>query len=502
MVAGKRVPAAYRKGNRRSHLTGDTVYRTGAILVPSGKKLTVGQQRRRRQRGGAACKHWGSKLTKPQRAEYVRKAGGSRPDLQTDVVDQFARVVKERHGDDPSEQLEGYLAWQSQTGGPLTPARVAKLTQAAEAAATPRPEPEPQPEEAFFTPGKPVPAQALPPKQLALDTPAPPGPPPRPPAGAPPAETPGSLAKARSRKAQRAAEVEAFLDAFAEEESGSSALMLAIEQPGWWAEHYEQAAAAAAEQGKPWANSLGTYLVYILSSGPHARTMADAAARVRSQLAEDKPRTASPDYWSQLNVAGLIKAGVEESVEAGGSPFAADRPAAAEDPDSTPRPGADSYEMTPEAQVHAGAAPARVSLVRDPETTQALQRLSLGLEKMDSSRRDIEAEELPAVAEAMASDPEIASLVQRGLLNPRRLSDPAFAAKLRERTLRRESGLKDSRGEPLYSTSTSRPNTLHRGRIARAAVPVFEREGPPSARSGLKYYRRAKASRVPIFSTA
>ena len=56
MVAGKRVPAAYRKGNRRSHLTGDTVYRTGAILVPSGKKLTVGQQRRRRQRGGTGGK--------------------------------------------------------------------------------------------------------------------------------------------------------------------------------------------------------------------------------------------------------------------------------------------------------------------------------------------------------------------------------------------------------------------------------------------------------------
>ena len=42
---------------------------------------------------------------------------------------------------------------------------------------------------------------------------------------------------------------------------------------------------------------------------------------------------------------------------------------------STPRPGADSYPMTPESQVHAGAAPTRVSLVRDPETAEALQRL-------------------------------------------------------------------------------------------------------------------------------
>ena len=81
------------------------------------------------------------------------------------------------------------------------------------------------------------------------------------------------------------------------------------------------------------------------------------------------------------------------------------------------------------------------------------------------------------------------------------LSDPTYAAKLREQTLRRESQVDES-GNMLYGTSTSRPNTLHRGRIERAAVPVFEREGPPSARSGLKYYRRAKASRVPIFSTA
>ena len=90
---------------------------------------------------------------------------------------------------------------------------------------------------------------------------------------------------------------------------------------------------------------------------------------------------------------------------------------------------------------------------------------------------------------ASTSDPEIASLVQRGLLNPRRLSDPAYAADLRKQTLRRESQVDES-GNMMYGTSTSRPNTLHRGRIARAAVPVFEREGPASARSGLKYYRR------------
>ena len=109
MVAGSRVPAAYRKGNRRSHLTGDTVYRTGAILVPSGKKLTVGQQRRRRQRGGAAGEHWSAKLLKGQRIEYVRKAAGETPASEADALaEQFQRVVTERHGENPIEQLEGY----------------------------------------------------------------------------------------------------------------------------------------------------------------------------------------------------------------------------------------------------------------------------------------------------------------------------------------------------------------------------------------------------------
>ena len=79
-------------------------------------------------------------------------------------------------------------------------------------------------------------------------------------------------------------------------------------------------------------------------------------------------------------------------------------------------------------------------------------------------------------------------------------------SRLRQQTLRRdESQVNESGqiiGQMMHGTSTSRPNTLRRGRIERAAVPVFEREGKPSARSGLKYYRRAQASRVPIFSTA
>ena len=117
---------------------------SGAILVPSGRKLTVGQQRRRRQRGGAAGDHWSAKLLKGQRIDYVRKAGGETPASEAGALaEQFQRVVTERHGDNPNKQLEGYLAWKASTGGPISPDRVAKLTQAAEAAATPRRQVEP-----------------------------------------------------------------------------------------------------------------------------------------------------------------------------------------------------------------------------------------------------------------------------------------------------------------------------------------------------------------------
>ena len=114
MVAGSRVPAAYRKGNRRSHLTGDTVYRTGAILVPSGKKLTVGQQRRRRQQRGGTGKHWSTQwINSNMKAEYVRKAGGEVPASRVDALaDQFQRILTERSGVNPNDQLKDYeLVW-------------------------------------------------------------------------------------------------------------------------------------------------------------------------------------------------------------------------------------------------------------------------------------------------------------------------------------------------------------------------------------------------------
>ena len=103
-------------------------------------------------------------------------------------------------------------------------------------------------------------------------------------------------------------------------------------------------------------------------------------------------------------------------------------------------------------------------------------------------------------------------MVRRGLVKPASLVYPSYVSSLK-RELRQSSAvavgpdgnqLLNAAGEPRYSTSTSRPNTLHRGRIASSKVPVFERTGSiPSRRTpGLKYFRPARASRPDIFSTA
>ena len=151
------------------------------------------------------------------------------------------------------------------------------------------------------------------------------------------------------------------------------------------------------------------------------------------------------------------------------------------------------------SQQAAAAAAARNS-AGDPETLAAINRLSSAAE---NARTEVAYEQIPAVSQILESDPQIADLVRRGLLNPRRLSDPLYANRVRAQLTRRESGVRASDGSKQYSTSTSRPATLQRGRIARSKAPVFERVATePSRRTGVQYYRRAKSSRAPIFSAA
>ena len=137
----------------------------------------------------------------------------------------------------------------------------------------------------------------------------------------------------------------------------------------------------------------------------------------------------------------------------------------------------------------------------DPETLAAIGRLSTAAE---NARTEVDYQQIPAVSQLLESDPVLSDLVRRGLVNPRRLSDPLYATRIRQQLTRRESGVVAADGTKQYSTATSQPNTLQRGRIARSKAPVFERVGNvPSRRNpGLKYYRRAAATRPGIFSAA
>jgi len=103
MIAGKRVPAAYRKNNRVSHLTADAVRQMGYVLEDSGKKLTVGQQRprRRTQRGGTvqdgdSVPHLDDSLTE-ESLQLLESL-----DVDTDSDDEQpepkATVAERRHG--------------------------------------------------------------------------------------------------------------------------------------------------------------------------------------------------------------------------------------------------------------------------------------------------------------------------------------------------------------------------------------------------------------------
>ena len=502
MVAGKRVPAAYRKGNRRSHLTGDTVYRTGAILVPSGKKLTVGQQRRRRQRQqrGGTGKSWADEVHHSSAKAYLRGYGGNDTVAAEDRADEMERVASNFAGN-YKEQAEHFIAWHDKVHTTMRDAQKDKIRAVAAAQdMVPQPEPQvadeppgsPPPQEA---PEPPTPPPALDTKeaarlQLLQETPAvksfkhlEPG------------TGPGW------QLAADAADVVEVIDAYAST-AGQHALTVAITDPNWWAAHVDQAIDFAKTFGKEWSELLPVYLYRLLTLNSQHDQMTTAAERLINAM--------TPVAATKISSGDgtLIQDQVEHFLRQHAPLPEHTEPVAGLGPSEPPPAGA---PMTPRSQPAASPAGSHysipmhpsLSVAPDPATTDALNRLSGSLDKLEQTQRDVAATDIPEVADVIATNPEIANLVSRGMVNPRQLSNRRYVSDLREQLQQwRESGLKDAEGKPLYSTATSRPNTLHRGRIARSAVPVFEREGKPSARSGLRYYRRAQASRVPIFSTA
>ncbi len=89
------------------------------------------------------------------------------------------------------------------------------------------------------------------------------------------------------------------------------------------------------------------------------------------------------------------------------------------------------------------------------------------------------------VVERIKENPDVAGLVQAGLVRPEQLKDEAYVLSLK-------SALANRRDD-------GRPASL-RGRVRRSAAPVFERSVPSRRTSGLKYFKPAMHVRPSIFA--
>ena len=91
------------------------------------------------------------------------------------------------------------------------------------------------------------------------------------------------------------------------------------------------------------------------------------------------------------------------------------------------------------------------------------------------------------VVDRIKQNPDVAGLVQAGLVRPEQLKDEAYVLSLKSALANRK--------------DDGRPASL-RGRVRRSAAPVFERSVPSRRTSGLKYFKPAMHVRPSIFAAA
>ena len=119
------------------------------------------------------------------------------------------------------------------------------------------------------------------------------------------------------------------------------------------------------------------------------------------------------------------------------------------------------------------------------DTSAQLRRLNDETQKLVLNDPRMDASEVTTVVERIQDNPDVARLVQAGLVRPEQLKDEAYVLSLKSALAnRREDG---------------RPGSM-RGRIRSSAAPVFERSVPSRQTNGLKYYKRAAHVRPSIFA--
>ena len=467
MIAGKRVPAAYRKNNRVSHLTADAVRQMGYVLEDSGKKLTVGQQRprRRTQRGGTV------------------QDGDSVPHPDDSLTEESLQLLEALDVDTDSDDEQ--------------------------------PEPQPEPK-----------ATAAERRQALLDA-----------SGTSVVLVPAWRTKALGAKNFNPYEYIRLSDTWSDRgiQFDDFDTKFPLMRGDINAVQLDRRVGVLGEYGDYLDGVIGI-LGSNASNESDASRIATAAVerdwvtsqihvvaieqRQQQKAQHDADMAAFHGFGNDSSVGPDAGLHVDDTAQ---SMYASQRGAA-----SPRRHSIDLGAVSPIAGTAVGPGDTSVAALGALDASvgsldTSIDKLSKRVDKLQTTSQaavdtarlatmGVPANQVAAVSTIVREDPEIADMVRRGLVKPASLVYPSYVSSLK-RELRQSSAvavgpdgnqLLNAAGEPRYSTSTSRPNTLHRGRIARSKVPVFERTGSiPSRRTpGLKYFRPARASRPNIFSTA
>ena len=463
MIAGKRVPAAYRRNNRVSHLTADAVRQMGYVLEDSGKKLTVGQQRprRRTQRGGTvqdgdSVPHLDESLT--EESLQLLESLGVDTDSDDEQPEPKATVAERRQAllDASGTSVVLAPAWRTKALGAknFNPYEYIRLSETWSDRGI-----------RFDDFDTKFPLMRGDINAVQLD------------------RRIGVLGEYGDYLDR----VIGILDSNAANESDASRIATAAVERDWVTSQIHVVAIEQRQQQKAQHDAdMAAFHGFGNDSsvGPDAGLHVDDTAQsmYASQRGAASPRRHSIDLGAVSPIAGTAVGPGDTSVAALGA-------------------------------LDASVGSLDTSIDQLSKRVDKLQTTSQAA--VDTARlatMGVPANQVAAVSTIVREDPEIADMVRRGLVKPASLVYPSYVSSLK-RELRQSSAvavgpdgkqLVNAAGEPRYSTSTSRPNTLHRGRIARSKVPVFERTGSiPSRRTpGLKYFRPARASRPNIFSTA
>ena len=467
MIAGKRVPAAYRRNNRVSHLTADAVRQMGYVLEDSGKKLTVGQQRprRRTQRGGTV------------------QDGDSVPHLDESLTEESLQLLESLDVDTDSDDEQ--------------------------------PEPQPEPK-----------ATVAERRQALLDA-----------SGTSVVLAPAWRTKALGAKnfnpyeyirlsetwADRGIRFDDFDTKFPLMRGDINAVQLdrRIGVLGEYGDYLDRLIMMLGSSASNESDA-GRIATVVAERDWATSQIHVVAIEQRQQRKAQHDADVAPfhGFGNDSSVGPDARLHVDDTAQ---SMYASQRGAA-----SPRRHSIDLGAVSPIAGTAVGPGDTSVAALGALDASvgsldTSIDQLSKRVDKLQTTSQaavdtarlatmGVPANQVAAVSTIVREDPEIADMVRRGLVKPASLVYPSYVSSLK-RELRQSSAvavgpdgnqLLNAAGEPRYSTSTSRPNTLHRGRIARSKVPVFERTGSiPSRRTpGLKYFRPARASRPNIFSTA